>query len=321
MESYDVVIIGTGAAGLSAALYAGRYRLKTLAIGKEFGGETATAGVIHNYPGAADIDGYDLMKIMREQACGVGSKVIDGEVTEVRRDGGCFLVSAGGKEYPASTIIFALGTKRRRLGLPNEKELTARGVHYCITCDGPLYTGKTIAVVGGGDTSVKGVNLVGEYAKKIYLIVMEKKITAEPINYQHMERLGDKVEILYETQVKEIVGSGKLERLVLSKPLNGSTDLLVDGLFVEIGAMPNVSLAESFGVSLDTYGYIAVDAMMKTNVAGIFAAGDTVNLFGRFKQDITAAAMGAVAATSSYEHVKQNGNVCSVHQRTAALEG
>jgi len=317
MESYDVVIIGTGAAGLSAALYAGRYRMKTLAIGKEFGGETATAGVIHNYPGVMDVDGYDLMKIMREQACGVGSEVIDGEVTEVRRDGGCFIISANGKEYSASTIIFALGTKRRHLGLPNEKELTARGVHYCITCDGPLYTGKTIAVVGGGDASVKGVNLAGEYAEKIYLIVADTSLNAEPINLQQIEKLGDKVEILFETKVEEIVGNGKLEHLVLSKPLNGSTDLVVDGLFVEIGALPNVDLPKSLGVSLDSRGYIASDTMMKTNVEGVFAAGDTVNLFGRFKQDVTAVAMGAVAATSSYEYVKANGNVCIIHQRVA----
>jgi len=117
--------------------------------------------------------------------------------------------------------------------------------------------------------------------------------------------------------VEEIVGNGKLEHLVLSKPLNGSTDLVVDGLFVEIGALPNVDLPKSLGVSLDSRGYIASDTMMKTNVEGVFAAGDTVNLFGRFKQDVTAVAMGAVAATSSYEYVKANGNVCIIHQRVA----
>lgn len=311
MDKYDLIVIGSGAAGLSAAVYAGRYRMKTLVIGKDFGGETSRAGKIENWPGTQSIDGYELMTSMKEHAKSLGAEVTSGEVINVSKDGGCFKVTIAKKEFKTLNVLFAVGSERRRLGKPNEKELTGKGVHFCITCDGPVYGGKTIAVVGGGDASVKGINLAAEYAEKIYFLVMDKKIIAEPINYEHMLKLGNKVEVLLETQVEEIVGKDSLEKIVLNKEFNGSKDLVVDGLFVEIGAIPNVHLAKQLGVELDEKGFIKTDNMMKTNIPGVFAAGDTVNLFGRFKQDITASAMGAVAATSAYENYQLNADKCS----------
>lgn len=315
---YDLIIIGMGAAGLSAGIYAGRYRMKVLVFGAEFGGETTKAGSIENYPGFAAIDGFDLMTKMHDQAKALGVEMADDRVTAVRRTEHCFETVAGGKTYRANAILFAVGAERRRLGLPNERELTGRGVHYCVTCDGPVYAGKTIAMVGGGDASVKGVNLAAEYAKKIYLIVRGKEVAAEAINLEHLKKLGGKVEVLLETAVKTLVGKEKLEKVTLSKPYNGSADLVIDGLFVEIGAVPNVELAVSLGVELDERGYIKVDPMMRTNVDGVFAAGDTVNHFGAFKQDITAAATGAVAATSAYEDHKIHGDLCLVHARPSS---
>lgn len=311
MDKYDLIVIGSGAAGLSAAVYAGRYRMKTLVIGKDFGGETSRAGKIENWPGTQSIDGYELMTSMKEHAKSLGAEVINGEVTDVLKEGGCFKVKTAKKEYKTLNVLFAVGSERRRLGKPNEKELIGKGVHFCITCDGPVYGGKTIAVVGGGDASVKGINLAAEYAEKIYFLVMDKKIIAEPINYEHMLKLGNKVEVLLETQVEEIVGKDSLEKIILNKEFNGSKDLVVDGLFIEIGAIPNVHLANQLGVELDEKGFIKTDNMMKTNIPGVFAAGDTVNLFGRFKQDITASAMGAVAATSAYEYYQLNADKCS----------
>ncbi len=310
---YDLIIIGSGAAGLSAGIYAGRYRMKVALFGGEFGGETAKAGAIENYPGFKSIDGYELMEKMSEQAKALDIDYIDEKVTSMKRERHCFELGAGDKTYEANAIILAVGAERKHLGLPNEEELTGRGVHYCVTCDGPVYSGKTIALVGGGDASVKGVNLAAEYAKKVFLIVRSKEVVAEPINYEQMKKLGSKVEVLLETAVKEIVGKEKLEKLVLSKPYRGSTDLVVDGVFVEIGAEPSVELAKSLGVELDEYGYIKADNMMRTNIDGVFAAGDVVNHFGRFKQDITAAAMGAVAATSAYEDHKIHGDLCMLH--------
>lgn len=299
---YDLIIVGSGAAGLSAALYAGRYKMATLVIAGEFGGETSTAGSIENYPGVKAIDGYELMKIMREQAQEFGAQIKDERVVRIERMGeGWKVTSENGEDYQASTVILAIGSRRRHLDLPNEKELTSRGVHYCWTCDGPLYSGKTVAMVGGGDSSVKGVNFLAEYAQKVYLLVRAKEITAEPVNYERMKQLGDKVQVLLATEVKELVGEKKLEKLVLSS----RDELAVDGLFIEIGFDPDKTFAEQLNLELDEKGYMKVDNMMRTRVPGIFVAGDSTTHFGSFKQDITAAAMGAVAATAAYEYIEK----------------
>ena len=306
---YDLVIVGSGAAGLAAALYAGRYKMTTLVIAGEFGGETASAGSIENYPGVRAIDGYELMKIMKEQAKSVGAEIKDGRVARIeparpgKENGGWKVTTEEGDVYEVSAIILATGSRRRHLNLPNEKELTGRGVHYCWTCDGPLYGGKTVAMVGGGDSSVKGVNFLAEYAKKIYLIVRGNEVHAEPINLERMKNLGDRVEVLLEHEVKEIVGEKMLEKLVLSSPKHESDELVVDGMFIEVGFDPDRTFADQLGLELDEKGYMRVDNMMRTNTPGIFAAGDATTHFGGFKQDITASAMGAVAATAAYEYV------------------
>src|SRR3989338_11067439 len=305
--TYDLVIVGSGAAGLSAALYARRYNMNTLVFEGEFGGETATAGKIENYPGIMSIDGYDLMKAMKEQGKALGVQFAEGRVQKIERQGTDFLVKGEQEAVQAKAVIIAIGSQRRRLNLLNEQELTGRGVHYCVTCDGPIFSGKTVAMVGGGDSSMKGVNFLAEYAQKIYFIVRGKEIVAEPINFGNMKKLGDKVEILLETEVKELVGDKQLEKIILSKAYKGSQELVLDGMFVEIGYDPDQTFAKQLGLETDDAGYTKVDNMMRTNIPGIFLAGDSTNHFGRFKQDITAAALGAVAATSAYEYNKAYG--------------
>ena len=304
---YDLVIVGSGAAGLSAALYAKRYNMNTLVFEGEFGGETATAGKIENYPGLMSIDGYDLMKAMKEQGKVLGVQFLEERVQKVERQGKYFLVTGEQETFQAKTVILAIGSQRRHLGLPKEKELTGRGVHYCVTCDGPVFGDKIVAMVGGGDSSVKGVNFLGEYAKKIYFIVRGKEVVAEPINLDQMKKLGDKVEVLLETEVKELIGDIMLEKIVLSKAYKGFAELALDGMFIEIGFDPDQTFAKQLGLELDEAGYTKADNMMSTNIPGVFAAGDSTNHFGRFKQDITAAALGAVAATSAYEYNKTHG--------------
>lgn len=302
---HDLGIIGTGAAGLSAALYAGRYKMKTIVFGSDFGGYTSIAGCIENYPGVPNVDGFDLMLNMKQQAEGVGAEIIDEKIETIQKTpAGFALVSSSGKEYVVRTLIVATGTEHKRLGLLNEKELTSKGVHYCAVCDAPMYKDKTIAVVGGGDAAIKGVNLAAEYAKKIYVLVRGTALRAEPINYEQMKKFGNRIEILYETQVKEIVGPEKFEKIILSKSYNGSNELILDGLFVEIGALPRTELALQLGVELDGGGYIKAHPLMQTNIPGVYGAGDVMNLFSGFKQDITAAAMGAVAATSAFHFLK-----------------
>lgn len=321
---YDLIIIGTGAAGLAAAVYAGRYKIKTLVLGREFGGETATASTIWNYPGILAIDGYDLMGKMKEQAGKLGAEIAEGQAVKITKQNHCISVfDQAGKEYQSKTLILALGTERRKLGLSNEKDLTGKGIHYCVTCDGPLYSNRTIAIVGGGDASVKGANLAAVYAKKVYLITREKELRAEPVNLEQMKALGHKIEIVYESAVKEVVpkkGGIGLEKIILATG-EKTGDLKLDGLFVEIGALPNVELAKQLGVELDDKGYIKVDNYMQTNIDGVFAAGDTTNHFGSFKQDITAAALGAMAATSVFKDLGIHGSeVCELHAQPTRKE-
>ncbi|MEK7649191.1 MAG: FAD-dependent oxidoreductase [Patescibacteria group bacterium] len=303
--AYDLAIIGTGAAGLAAALYAGRYKMKTIVFGSDFGGYTSIAGCIENYPGVPNIDGFDLMVNMKSQAVAVGAEVIDEKIeTVTQQEGGFHLTTAQGKTYDVKTLIIATGTEHKHLGLPNEHELTSKGVHYCAVCDAPMYRDKTIAVVGGGDAAVKGVLLAAEYAKKVYVLVRGTALRAEPINAEQLKAFGDTIEVLFETEVKEIVGPQKFEKIVLSKPYLGSNELQLDGLFIEIGALPRVELAKQLGVELDSAGYIKAHPLMHTSVPGVYSAGDVTNIFNGFKQDITAAAMGAVAATSAFQYFK-----------------
>lgn len=301
---FDLIIIGSGVSGLSSAIYAGRYNLKTLVLGKEFGGETIKAGIIWNYPGIEKADGYEMMKTMAGQARSHGAEMKEEAVVAIeKRPDGNFEVKTAKNVYSGKAIVFANGSKRRELGLPNEVKLKGRGVHYCITCDGPVYKGKTIAIVGGGDASVKAAILASEYAGKIYLLVRDQ-IRAEPTNIEEMKRLGDKVEILLQTEVKDLVGENKLEKIVLTKEFNGLNELKIDGLFVEIGSIPDTEIAGKIGVSLEKNREIIVDNFMNTNIAGVFASGDITSFFGSFKQCITGAAMGAVAAMSAYKYIR-----------------
>ncbi|MCR4306993.1 MAG: NAD(P)/FAD-dependent oxidoreductase [Candidatus Berkelbacteria bacterium] len=300
----DVVIIGSGMAGLSAALYTARYELSTVVIGAEFGGATSTAWTIENYPGYKAIDGYDLMMKVKEQVEALGAKVVADKIEKITKSNGAFkLTGESGEEYLARSVIFTHGAARRKLNLPKEDDFSlGKGVHYCTTCDGPLYKGKTIAIVGSGDASVKGALLAVQYAEKIYMIVRGDGLHPEPINAERLKPfLGTKVEVLPNSQVKEILGDSRLTGVKLAN----DEELKLDGLFIEIGAIPEMELVESLEVKLDQHGYVTVNNMMETNIEGVFAAGDATNFFGHFKQDITAAAMGAVAATSAFNFLQK----------------
>jgi len=283
---YDLIIIGSGAAGLSAGIYAQRFNLKTLIIGKNFGGYTLTAGKIENYPGFLSIDGLELMQKMKEQAEVLGAEIKEEEVKEIKKENDIFKIN----DHKARMIIIATGTYRKKLGLKNQD---IPGVHYCMTCEGPLYKNQKIAVVGGGNAAIKSAALGEQYAEAVYILVRSDRLRADPVNIAKLK----KAEILYNSEVKEIIGKEKLEKLVL----NNARELVVDGLFVEIGASPNI--IPGLGLDLDLSGRIKVNSKMETSVKGVYAAGDVCDLFGSFNQDLTAAAMGAVAANSVYQEL------------------
>lgn len=298
----DVVIIGSGVGGLSAALYSARYELSTIVIGDFLGGATSTAWTVENYPGFESIDGYDLVVKMKEQVEKLGVELMTDRVVDIERAGDTFILKTEtGSSIEAKTVILAVGAARRKLGLQREDEFAkGKGVNYCTTCDGPLYKGKVIGVVGSGDAAVKGMNMASQYASKIYSFVRGDKYKAEPINEERLAQnvAAGKVESVFGVNIVELLGD---ERLTGVKLDNGQ-EIKLDGLFIEIGAIPEVELAEKLGVKLDDHGYIAVNNMMETNIEGIYAAGDTTNFFGHFKQIVTAAAMGSVAATSAFKH-------------------
>ncbi len=304
-EMIDVLIVGSGVTGLSAALYSARYELSTLVVGDMLGGATSTAWTVENYPGFESIDGYDLVVKMKDQVEKLGVKINADKITEISKNGETFTAKTeGGETIEAKTVIFTQGAARRKLGLPKEEEFAkGRGVHYCTTCDGPLYKGKIIIVVGGGDAAVKGMLLASQYAEKIYCVNMVAGLTGEPVNLQRIQKYLDsgKVEVIDNTQVTELLGD---ERLTGAKLKNGQ-ELKADGLFVEIGAQPDVELAKILGVELDKGGYVVVNNMMETNVPGVFAGGDTTNFFGHFKQIVTGCAMGSVASTSAFAHIQK----------------
>lgn len=301
----DVVIIGSGVAGLASALYAARYELSCLIVGDMLGGATSTAWTVENYPGFESIDGYDLVVKMKEQVEKLGVSILTDKVTTIQKAEAGFVVKTETDQtIEAKTIVFAPGAARRKLGLAKEDDFAlGKGVHYCTTCDGPLYKGKTIGVVGGGDSAVKGMNLAVQYAHKIHVFVRDDKLTPEPINLQRLQPHIDssKVEVHYLTEIAELIGE---ERLTGVKTKKGDS-ITLDGLFVEIGAIPEVELAEALGVELDSHGYVTVNNMMETNIPGFYAAGDTTNFFGHFKQVVTACAMGSVAATSAFNYIHQ----------------
>ncbi len=305
-EVYDVIIAGQGAGGFSAGMYAARYQMKPIIVGAMFGGETATGGLIENYPGYPEIDGFDLMLKFREHAEKYNVPIVDDKLVKVVKTTDGFEVTGEtGDTYRGRSLILAIGRERRSLRLDHEVEWTGRGVSYCSTCDAPMHRGNTVAVVGGGDSAVKGAALVARYAEKVYIIYRRDAFTRpEQTNLARLDEATN-VERLFETNVVELLGSDEtgLESIRIDHPYKGEEVLEVDGLFIEIGADPRKELAVQLGANVNDQNEVIVDKYMQTNVPGLMAAGDLTDASGDLKQTITASAQGSLAATAAYEYV------------------
>ena len=313
-NAYELLIVGQGAAAFAAALYAARYQVKPVVIGETFGGETATGGMIENYPGYPEIDGFDLMLKFREQADKYEVPVIDDKVVSVEGvDGHYTATTFGGDTYVGASVLLAVGRERRKLGLEHEEEWTGKGVSFCSTCDAPLHRGNVVAVVGGGDAAIKGAVLLTRYAQKVYVIYRGSRFTRpEPANLRALGEAGN-AETLFETNVVALKGDDGLSSIVLDREHDGSTEMAVHGIFLEIGADPRSELAVQLGVDLNERDEVVVDRRMGTNVPGVFAAGDLTDASGELKQTITAAAQGALAAATAYEYVSEHNEACKWH--------
>ena len=297
----DLLIIGGGAAGLAAALYAARFKLNVACIAKEFGGTGNIAHQVDNWIGEPGIAGWDLMQKFIAHVKSYDVPLVTGEVSSVEKTREGFTVHlASGETYETKLLLFSNGMVHRKLGIEGEESFAGRGVHYCYTCDGPLYKGKTLAIVGGSDSAALGTIFLSQYASKVYTIFRKKEMTAEPISVEKVKTLKN-VELIPGANVAAITGSAGH---VTAVRLDTGRTLELDGIFVEIGHVPLNSLALQLGVATDEHGYIKVTRAQETNIAGVFAAGDITDATD-LKQFITSAAEGSVAAQTAYYRLQR----------------
>ncbi len=301
-KMYDVVIIGGGVSGFGAALYCGRFEMNTLVIAEKIGGTIMLTDEISNYPGFNRIKGIELADRIRKHAEEYNINIIEDKVVSIEKLGDGFIVHTNKEKFHTRTIIFATGTKVRKLGVVGENEFTNKGVHYCALCDGALYKDKVIGVVGGSDSAASEALLLAEYGKKVYIIYRRDKLRAEPINRRKVE-MNKKIEVITNTNVTEIKGDKFVRSVILDRPYKGSKELKLDALFIDIGHIPLSDLAKSIGVKINEKGEIIIDRESKTNIPGVFAAGDVVDT--KFKQAITGVAEGVSAAYSAYEYLNK----------------
>ncbi len=297
-KDYDIIIVGAGPAGYTAGIYAVRYKLKTLIIGEAPGGLAADASEVENYPGFKKITGFELMEKFKDHALSLGVVLKTSSVVEIKKQDKSFVVvTSDNEEFNAKAVILALGTKRRHLNVPGEEEFIGKGVSYCATCDAPFYKDKVVGVVGGSDAAAQAALLLSKYAKKVFIIYRRDKLRAEPVSVDRIMQ-DPKIEVVYNSNIVKLEGEGKLERAVLDT----GRVIELDGLFVEIGGVPNTALTKPLGVEVNEKGYIVVKDSMETSVEGVFAAGDVTTGSNGMQQIITACAEGAIAAESAYKY-------------------
>ncbi|MBI2622220.1 thioredoxin-disulfide reductase [Candidatus Microgenomates bacterium] len=291
---YDVIIIGSGPAGLTAAIYTTRANLKTLIVaGSVWGGQLMLTSIVENYPGFPDgIQGPELMMAMRKQAERHGAEVMELDFQEGDFSQKPFVVKANNKTFTGRSVIIATGANVKWLDVPGEKGFIGKGVSSCATCDAPFFRGKNVIVVGGGDTAVDDALVLAKTAASVSLVHRRETLRASNIMQQRIFA-NPKIQFFWNYAVSEIKGGDKVTAAVIKNIQTGETkELAVDGVFVAIGQTPNTTVFK--GIKLDDQGYILVNDHTKTNVPGVFVAGDVHD--AHYKQAITAAGMGCMAA-------------------------
>ncbi|MDY0151092.1 MAG: thioredoxin-disulfide reductase [Candidatus Cloacimonas sp.] len=302
---YDIIIIGAGPAGLSAAIYSARGGLKTAIFEKAMiGGQINVTDEVENYPGFEEpLSGFDLTDKMRRQAERYGTIFIDEEVSAIGLEGLCKIIQTPGKTYRAKSIIICTGAHPRLLNVPGEEPLIGRGVSYCATCDGALYRDKVVAVVGGGDSAIEEGLFLTRFAKKVYVIHRRDSLRAAKI-IQDRAFKNPKMEFVWDSVVQEIRGESRVKELeIFNRKTNEVSLISVDGIFIYVGILPNNELLES-RIELDSGGFVLTDEYMHTNVPGIYAAGDIRHTV--LRQVVTATHDGAVASWSAEKWIIEN---------------
>jgi len=311
-KEYDFIVLGAGGTGLAAAMYAARLGLKTLVLGHTHGSELPIGGIItttnivENYPGFIRLSGEELAKKIEEHARSYDLVEIKEEkAIDLKKQKNVFQVKTEENEYTGKTILFATGTKWRKLEIPGAKEFENKGVNFCALCDGPLFKNKVLAVIGGSDSAAKDALVLSEHASKVYIIYRGSEIRPELVNMERVKK-NKKIEIINNTNLTGIKGDKSVKSVILDKSYKGSKELKLDGIFVAIGHIALSNLAKPLGVKLNKAGEIIIDHKnSETNISGVYAAGDVADK--PFKQLITGVAEGCTAAYSAYEYINKKG--------------
>ncbi len=297
-KTYDLIVLGGGPTAIGCAIYAARFALDVLVIGKIFGGLIATTHLVENYPGITSTSGQGLMEMFKEHMNSLRIPYITDEIRSIEKTSDHFILHSFFQKFKTKSVVIATGSERKKLVIPGEDQFAGRGVSYCATCDGPFYKDKTVCVIGGSDSAAKEALFLSQNVKKVYIIYRGEEIRAEPINKRRVKEIPN-IEIIYKTKIVEIKGDSTVKSVIFD---NGK-EFEVDGVFIEVGANPNSDLAKRIGVKTNEKEEIMISRKSETNIPGVFAAGDVAD--APFKQAITGVAEGVVAAYSAFDYIKE----------------
>jgi thioredoxin reductase (NADPH) len=302
---YDLIIVGTGPAGLAASIYASRYKLNHMVIGSEMGGQAVNAWQVENYPGYEKIAGKDLMNKFIDQAKGLGVVIENGLIDKAEKEGDTFKIfTEDGREFQGKSLILALGMNPRKLDIPGEDELIGKGVSFCATCDAAFFKNKDAVVVGGGDAAATASLHVAEFANKVYMVYIKEGLFLDP-SWLEKVKADPKIEMICCGKITHINGENSVTGITYTDEKTDEVkELSAHGVFIEIGSVPGVALAHELSVETHGQSYIKVNGAQETNVENVYAAGDVTTGTNKFRQILTAAAEGAVASGSAYHKLK-----------------
>jgi len=303
MDLADIAIIGAGPAGMTAAIYALRKNLNIRLLEKKMaGGYTADSVLIENYPGIKEIKGIELAMKIQDHLSSIGGTAEEGlEIIKAEKKGNGFVLDLNnGKQIESKAVIIASGTTHKTLNAPRAEKLEGKGIHYCATCDGPLYKNQEVCVVGGGNSGLTNALFLADICKKVYLFEFGESIRADEVYHEKLKESG--VKVVTEAEVFEVIGEEKVSGVKYRDRKSGEEkEVELEAIFVYIGLIPNSRLAKELGCDISENGFVNVNQWMKTNVPGVFAAGD---ITGGFAQTIVACGQGAVASESAYRFIK-----------------
>jgi thioredoxin reductase (NADPH) len=293
---YDVAILGGGPAGITAAIYSARYRLNTLLLSPQIGGWASKAHMIENFPSHVSVLGRELKRLYQEHVKANDISYKREKVKSVEKGDDGFRIKTNKGEHLAKYVIYALGTKKRKINVPGEDEFLGKGVCLCATCDAPFFKGKDVAVIGGNDSGTTSALLLAEYANSVHIIEILDKLPTEPIWTEKIEN-EPKIKVITGDSVREIKGNGNVSSITL----NSNKEIPVDGVFIEVGSIPDTSAIDKLGLKKDRWGHICIGADQQTSIDRIYAAGDITNGSNYMRQIVAAQAEGAIAAQAIYK--------------------